>query len=63
MPATDTPEPDGLERNEVTRCLKKVCRTRKILGFDLVGFKPLQTLRSPDVVAAKLVLKLLNYAL
>jgi len=62
MPATSTPEPDGLQWNEITRCLKKVGQKKKIVGFDLVGLSPIRNYHIPERVAAKLVLKTLNYA-
>jgi N1-aminopropylagmatine ureohydrolase len=62
MPATGSPEPGGLSWNDVMRCLKKVGQKKKIVGFDVVEFAPLKDLRFPDVVAAKLALKIINYA-
>jgi agmatinase len=47
----------------VMRCLKKVGKKKKIVGFDVVELAPIQTLRFPDIAAAKLALKMLNYAL
>ena len=63
MPATRTPEPNGLLWNEVARCLKKVGQKRKIVGFDIVGLTPIKGLDHPNHTAAKLVYKILNYSL
>ncbi len=63
MPATGAPEPGGLSWSEVMRCLKKVGQKKNIVGFDVVEFAPLKQLHYPDVVAAKLALKIMNYAL
>ncbi len=63
MPATGAPEPGGLSWIDVMRCLKKVGQKKKIIGFDIVEFAPLRNLRYPDLVAAKLALKIINYAL
>jgi agmatinase len=63
MPATRTPEPNGLFWNEVTRCLKKVGQKRKVVGFDVVGLAPIKGLDHPNHTAARLVYKILNYSL
>lgn len=63
MPSTNLPEPNGLFWIEVMRCLKKVGKKRTIVGFDVVELAPIQNLRFPEIAAAKLVLKMLNYAL
>ncbi len=63
MPATGAPEPGGLSWHEVMRCLRKVGRKKRIVGFDVVEFAPIRNLHYPDVVAAKLALKMINYAL
>lgn len=63
MPATGTPEPNGLLWSEVTQCLRKVSRQRKIVGFDIVELSPLKGFSFPDLTAAKLALKILNYSL
>lgn len=63
MPATGTPEPNGLLWNEVMQCIRKVGRQKKIVGFDVVELAPVKGLHHPDLTVAKLVLKILNYAL
>jgi agmatinase len=63
MPATGTPEPNGLLWDEVMKCLRKVARKRRIIGFDVVELAPIKGLHHADVTAAKLVSKILNYAL
>ncbi len=63
MPATGAPEPGGLFWAEVMRCLRKVGQKRKIVGFDLVELAPIKTLHFSELTAAKLVSKMLNYAL
>jgi len=63
MPATGTPEPNGLFWDEVMFCLRKVARKRRIVGFDVVELAPIKGLHHADVTAAKLVSKILNYAL
>jgi len=63
MPATGTPEPNGLYWDEILQCLRKVSRKRRIIGFDVVELAPIRSLHHPDVTAAKLISKILNYAL
>jgi agmatinase len=63
MPATGTPEPNGLFWNEVTDCIRKVSRKKCIVGFDVVELAPIPGLHHADMTAAKLVYKILNYAL
>ena len=63
MPATGTPEPNGLFWAEVMQCLRKVAQKRRIVGFDVVELAPIKGLHHADLTAAKLVSKMLNYAL
>ncbi len=63
MPSTRAPEPNGLSWDDVTRCLKKVGTKKRIVGFDIVELEPIDGLHHPDITAAKLVSKILNYAL
>jgi agmatinase len=63
MPATGTPEPNGLYWQEVMSCLKKVGLRKNIVGFDIVEFAPIKGLHSADITAARLISKILNYAL
>ncbi len=63
MPATGTPEPNGLFWNEVMQCIRKVARKRTIVGFDVVEFAPIKGLHFADITAAKIVSKIINYAL
>ena len=63
MPATGTPEPNGLFWDEVMQCLHKVARKRHIVGFDVVELAPIKSLPHADVTAAKLISKILNYSL
>jgi agmatinase len=63
MPATGTPEPNGLYWHETMVLLRKVAKQAKIVGFDVVEFAPIKGLHHADETAAKLVYKILNYAL
>jgi agmatinase len=61
MPSTGTPEPGGLDWHTVTRLLKKVCKKKRVVGFDIVELAPIDGLDAPNFVAAKLYYKLLSY--
>lgn len=63
IPATGTPEPDGFlysETLDIFRAMKKA--GKKIIGFDLVELAPMNGLNHPNLTAARLVYKLLNFA-
>lgn len=61
MPSTGTPEPGGLNWNQVTRLLKLVAEKKNIVGFDMVELCPSSTNLAPDYLAAKLIYKILSY--
>jgi agmatinase len=63
MPATGTPEPNGLNWHETMVLLRKVGERKEIVGFDVVEFAPIKGLHHADETAAKLVYKILNYAM
>jgi agmatinase len=63
MPAVGTPVPNGLLWDEVMQCIRKITRKRRIVGCDVVELAPIKGLHHADVTAAKLVSKILNYAL
>lgn len=61
MPSTGTPEPGGLDWNTMIRYLRKVFKARNVVGFDIVELAPIDGLRAPDFLAAKLYYKMLSY--
>lgn len=61
MPSTGTPEPGGLNWNEVMKLLKRVMQEKNVIGFDVVELCPNPGNLAPDYLAAKLVYKLLSY--
>lgn len=63
MPATGTPEPGGLFWDETMGILDSVSKRAQIVGADVVELSPRAGLHACDFVAAKLVYKILNYAL
>jgi agmatinase len=63
MPSTGTPEPDGFFWSETMDIFREIKRSKKqIIGFDVVEFAPVKGVHHPDMLAAKLVYKLLNFA-
>jgi N1-aminopropylagmatine ureohydrolase len=63
MPATGTPVPGGLGWYPTLRLLRKVAQRRRIVGFDVTELAPMPGLHAPDFLAARLVYKLIGYAL
>jgi agmatinase len=61
MPATGTPEPNGLFWDEAMRLLRRVGSEQTVVGCDVVEFAPLKGLHHADLTAAKLVSKMINY--
>jgi len=61
MPSTGTPEPGGMDWYTVIRYLKKVFSSRSVVGWDIVELAPIEGLRGPDFLAAKLYYKMLSY--
>jgi len=61
MPATGTPEPGGMQWNQVMALLKRVAKEREIVGFDVVELLPHPAHHAADFLTAKLVSKILNY--
>jgi agmatinase len=61
MPATGTPEPGGLRYRQVLEVLDTVCRHHQVVGFDVVELMPIDGLRAPDFLAARLVYQMLAY--
>ena len=61
MPATGTPEPNGLLWHETMKLLLKLSQRKRVTGCDVVELAPIQGLHHPDLTAAKLVSKMINY--
>ncbi|MDR3199508.1 MAG: agmatinase [Planctomycetaceae bacterium] len=61
-PGTGTPEPGGLNWQQVTGILRKVCATKKIVGADLVETAPLGGRNViTEFLAARLIAKIITY--
>ena len=63
MPAVGTPEPGGMAWEQVVGLLRAVAEARRIVGFDVVELCPREGPAACALTAARLVYKLLGYAL
>lgn len=60
MPAVGTPEPGGLSWDDLLGFLDCLTRERQVVGCDLVELLPIPGLAAPNVIAAKLLYRLLG---
>jgi len=58
-PAVGTPEPGGMRWGSAISLLKKVCESRRVIGFDVVELAPIPGQHVSDFLAARLVYKLI----
>ncbi|MFC2168036.1 agmatinase [Acidobacteriota bacterium] len=61
MPSTGTPEPAGLDFEDVLNFVKYIIDNHILVGFDVVELCPNKINRSPDFLAAKLIYMILSY--
>jgi len=61
LPATGTPEPGGLNWEQVTGLVRAVARQRRIVALDVVELLPTPGLHASDFLAAKLIYRILGY--
>lgn len=61
MPSTGTPEPGGLDWNTVINYLRKVFENKNVVGFDIVELAPIEGIKAPEFLVAKLYYKMLSY--
>lgn len=63
MPSTGTPEPDGFLYNDALKILREIKnQNKKIIGFDVVELAPVEGITHPDILTARLIYKMLNFA-
>jgi agmatinase len=62
MPAVGTPEPGGLQWQQVLDIVKAIAHGKHVVGFDLVEFCPREGPMSCAFTLAKLVYRLIGYA-
>lgn len=60
MPATRTPEPEGLGWQELFQWLEKIVAEKTVIGFDVVELAPIKDMHAPDFLCAKLVYNLMG---
>lgn len=61
MPATGTPEPDGMTWNEVLDAVRSVAaNAQRVIAFDIMELAPIPGMQAPDYLAAKLTYKVMN---
>lgn len=60
VPATGTPEPNGLDWRTVNELIKRVARSRTVVGFDVVELCPHEAHHASDFFAAKLTHRVLS---
>lgn len=63
MPAVGTPEPGGLSWHELLNLLRAVFAWRRVVACDLVELCPIPGLVAPNLLAARLMYKILAYHL
>ncbi|MCX7816898.1 MAG: agmatinase [Syntrophales bacterium] len=61
MPATGTPEPGGISWMQLLDIVKCVCRTCRVIGFDIVELCPVPGLVAPDFLVAKTTYRIMGY--
>jgi len=61
IPSVGTPEPGGFFWHETLGFLRRLCREKTVVGFDLCEFAPVDGLHHPDFTLARLVYKLIGY--
>lgn len=62
MPATGTPEPGGLGWYDTLDLLAVLARRKKLIGIDVVELAPIAGMVAPDLLAARLVYRLIGEA-
>lgn len=63
MPGTGTPEPGGLDWNQVSDWLMAACQGREVVGLDIVELAPMPGQSLSDFTAARLLYRALGLAL
>jgi agmatinase len=63
VPATGTPEPDGLSWAETLDILRALCRTAEVVGMDFVELAPYPGQHAADFAVAKLLYKAISYVM
>ncbi|MGE5392732.1 MAG: arginase family protein [Candidatus Saccharibacteria bacterium] len=62
MPATENPEPEGLDFRQALNALRTILSFRNVIGIDVCNYVPIPGFRTPALVAAMLIKKMILYA-
>ena len=62
VPATGTPEPDGLTWSETLHIVRTLAANAMVAGIDCVELAPQPALHAADFAVAKLIYKTISYA-
>ena len=61
MPSVGTPQPGGMHWYQMLELMRKIASAKNVVGFDVTELMPIPGNHAPDVLAAKLVYKLIGY--
>jgi agmatinase len=61
IPSVGTPEPGGFLWYETIEFLRRLCKEKTVVGFDLCEFTPIEGIHHPDFALARLIYKLIGY--
>ena len=61
MPSVGTPQPGGMHWYQMLELMRKIAAVKTVVGFDVTELMPIPGNHAPDVLAAKLVYKLIGY--
>lgn len=61
MPSTGTPEPGGMNWDQLTELIKLLCIRKNVVGADIVELSPIKDQHAPDFLIAKLLYKIVGY--
>jgi|TARA_Y100000031_G_C8206663_1_gene378967 agmatinase len=61
VPSVGNPEPGGLGYYQTLKFLRKVCKEKNVVGFDVVELCPNEKEVSSDLTAVKIIYKLIGY--
>lgn len=60
LPATGTPEPDGLSWRQTLDIIRTITANAEVIGVDVVELAPIAGSHASDFIAARLVYKIIN---
>jgi len=60
MPAVGNPEPSGILWEDLLNCLREIIGAKHLIGVDIVELSPIAGVIEPDVLAAKLLGKIIT---